>query len=312
MKRVLILTLTLTLTLTLSWAVETSADVVVFTNGRSITGKVIDESPAAIKIAVAGGVVQFPRNSIARIERTLTPDQQITLALEKADRNDPDALDRIAALAAGLELERRAADLRELASGIRLERRLDAIRGKRDPLAYLELESWASLAGYSFEVRRFILQKARALAPNSPTIQRRLDAVEAAENRAELADDLERARAEIAEREAAAENKRAEKLLAEARARAERERAKSKPRDPKAEEIARLKRELEAERERLEDQQRDEDSRVDRLRRARRRAAAIRNRRGITPRRPSVQRRPAPRPPARRPGVVRFRIGRRG
>ncbi|MBX3471755.1 MAG: hypothetical protein KF878_33280 [Planctomycetes bacterium] len=204
-----------------------SADVVHLTNGRRIEGKVVEERRGAVHLEVPGGRVVLPANSVARIERRETPQEEFGDRARDTDMTDPAAVEALAAWASGRGLSDQAEHLRALAQGLRLERRVASIRGSRLAMDWIEVYAWSRGQGASLEVQRWLVAQAAALDPDHPavraaqrSVEREHEALEAGHTAAEHAPrpparaDKSAARA-AAERAAALEAELAQRELEE-------------------------------------------------------------------------------------------------
>lgn len=155
-----------------------SADVVHLTNGRRIEGKVVEERRGAVHLEVPGGRVVLPANSVARIERRETPQEEFGDRARGTDMTDPAAVEALAAWASGRGLSDQAEHLRALAQGLRLERRVASIRGSRLAMDWIEVYAWSRGQGASLEVQRWLVAQAAALDPDHPAVRAAQRAVE--------------------------------------------------------------------------------------------------------------------------------------
>ena len=186
-----------------------SADVIHLSNGRTLEGKVVSTTRTHIRLRVAGGQFELPRQRVTRIETRRPAGEDYAERARKTDMDDPRAVSELADWASARNLGAQARQLRGLARGLKLEKRIARAKAGDKASAYFDTYAWAKVQGFSPQIQRYLLTELLERWPEHRTAQRALHALEeslrpkpAPPSAAEL--EQEALRAKVAQQEAEA------------------------------------------------------------------------------------------------------------
>lgn len=165
------------------FAAVARADDVHLNNGRTLSGRVIAQTDAVVRLEVAGGTMEVPRHLVARIVERTPPDERYAELFSALDRDDPAQVAGLAVWASRNGLGKQAEELRALARDLELRAQVDRVRGSGSAQAFLGVLAWATRRGYSRPVRRWLASKALEVDPGHDEATRALAAIDAEEQR---------------------------------------------------------------------------------------------------------------------------------
>ncbi len=160
-----------------------SADVIHLTNGRTMEGQVLKTKKGMIHLKVPGGRLMIPANTVKRVERRKTPQEEYAKRARRVNTSDPAQLRTLAHWASGRGLGEQAMQLRAQAKGLELDARVSAIRSAVTANPFLDLYHWARDKRHSVVVQRWLLEEALKRDPKHVASRVALRALDAAEER---------------------------------------------------------------------------------------------------------------------------------